>query len=108
MEELVTRYLVLDSVRLDGLRVEVFAPVKVDGEGAPIEGPNARVSRVYHLMEGTCVFYDADGRACRIHPVRPVECKHYFCQQPESDNLGKEAIGRMWLDAAGAPKRDDD
>lgn len=108
MEELVTQYLVLDNVRLDNLRVEVFAPVKVDREGVPIEGPNVRVSRVYHLMEGACIFYDADGRACRIHTARPIECRHYFCQQPESENLSKEAIGRLWLGAAGPPQRDED
>jgi len=106
MEELVTGYLVLDSVRLGDLRVEVFAPVKVDREGTPLEGPNVRVSRVYHMMEGACIFYDAEGRACGVHPVRPVECRHYFCTQPEEDNLSKEAIGRMWLDAARAADED--
>ena len=101
-------YLVLDSVRIGNLRVEAFAPVKVDDDGQPIEGPNVRVSRVYLLMEGACIFYDAEGRACRIHEVRPVECRHYFCAQPEERNLSKEQIGRMWIDAASeAQKRDD-
>ena len=102
--DFVARYLVLDSVRLDGLRVEVFAPVKVGVDGVPVEGPNVRISRVYHLMDGACIFYDTGERACRIHSVRPVECRHYFCTQPEDQNLSKQAIARMWLTAAGPPE----
>ncbi len=100
MGDFATRYLVLDSARVDDLRIEVFVPVKVDAAGVPVEGPNVRISRVYHLMDGRCVFYDAEGKACRIHAARPVECRHYFCEQPEDRNLSKQAIARMWLEAA--------
>ena len=95
--EFVQRYLILDHVMIGNQRVEVFAPVKVDEEGQPLEGPNARISRVYHFMSGACIFYDAAGKACAIHAARPIECRHYFCKQPEESNLSKEAIGEMWL-----------
>jgi Fe-S-cluster containining protein len=97
--DFVQRYLILDNVMVGNLRVEVFAPVKADDDGNPVEGPNVRISRVYHFMSGACIFYDAAGKACGIHAARPIECRHYFCQQPEERNLSKEAIGSMWLDA---------
>lgn len=93
------RYLIIDNTMVGELRVEVFAPVKVDEQGEALEGPNARISRVYHFMTGACVFYDEPDKACRIHEARPIECRHYFCRQPQERNLGKEAIARMWLEA---------
>jgi Fe-S-cluster containining protein len=99
--DFVNKYLVIDHVMIGKLRVETFAPVKVDVDtGEPLEPTGNRISRVYHFMKGPCVFFDNDNPACKIHQVRPVECRHYLCTQPEELNLTKEQIGKMWLDSA--------
>lgn len=100
MGEFVNKYLVLDHVMIGTLKVETFAPVKVGTDGKPVEGPGVRVSRIYHMMDGHCVFFDNENPACAIHAARPVECRHYLCTQPEELNLTKEQIGTMWVDAS--------
>ncbi len=43
-----------------------------------------------------CVFLDDEG-LCRIHPVKPYECrKVYGCQGPSRHRRMREIIGKMW------------
>jgi Fe-S-cluster containining protein len=99
--DFVNQYLVINSIQLADVpgtpTVEVFVPTKVDGKGRPLEGAGRRSSRVYQFMKGPCVFYR--DRRCGIHPVRPAECRAYFCEQDEKLNLSHEAIGKLWYEA---------
>ncbi len=101
IEDFVNQYLVLAAVKLTAVAgqpiVEAYAPTKVDPGGQPLEGAGRRVSRVYHHMKGACVFFK--DRRCGIHPVRPMECRGYFCEQPESLNISHEQIGQLYYDA---------
>jgi Fe-S-cluster containining protein len=101
-DELVRRHLVVVSAQLPDEPgqpwVDLFAPVKVDEHGEPLTPTGARVPRVYELMRGPCVFYQA-GR-CAIHAARPVECRRYFCEQPEELNMTRAELARLWWDAA--------
>jgi Fe-S-cluster containining protein len=101
VEEFVSRYLVLNSIQLTDLpgrpTVEAFVPTKVDEKGQPLEGAGRRSSRVYQYMKGPCVFYK--DRRCEIHPVRPMECRAYFCEQDEKLNLSHEQIGKLWYES---------
>lgn len=105
-EELFRKYLVVVSIpgtELPGQpTIDCFAPAKVDAEGAPLTPTGARVPRVYDFMRGACIFYR--DRRCAIHAARPVECRHYFCEQPEDQNLSHTAIAKMWWDASQAEK----
>ena len=100
VEEFVGTYLVLNSIQLDDLPgrpvVEAFVPTKVDEKGQPLEGAGRRSSRVYQYMKGPCIFYKE--KRCGIHPVRPMECRAYFCEQDEKLNLSHEQIGKLWYD----------
>jgi Fe-S-cluster containining protein len=100
-EQFFAKYIVLQAVRLPNEpgnpMVEAFVPTKVDAKGEPLEGAGRRSSRVYQYMNGPCVFYK--DRLCAIHPVRPLECRRYFCEQPESQNITHEEIGKLWYDA---------
>jgi len=51
-------------------------------------------------MSGACIFYK-DGR-CGIHAARPIECRRYFCEQPEELNMSRGELARLWWDAAQA------
>jgi hypothetical protein len=94
------KYIVLQSVKLPDEpgrpTVEVLVPTKVDSEGKPLLGAGCRPPRAYQYMNGPCVFYKE--RRCSIHPVRPMECRGYFCEQPESENITHEQIGKLWYD----------
>ena len=81
--------------------VDLFAPAKVDEHGEPLTPTGARVPGIYELMRGACIFYK--DRRCAIHAARPVECRHYFCEQPEELNLSRAQLARMWWDAAHPP-----
>jgi Fe-S-cluster containining protein len=78
--------------------VSAFAPAKVDADGNPYTPTGQRVPRVYDFMSGACIFYK-DAR-CGIHPARPIECRRYFCEQPEELNMTRAELGRLWWDAA--------
>ena len=95
-DEFVRRFVVIDSVEVDGQRVEVFVPVKLGVDGLPLARPGTRVDRLYTLFRSPCVFYD--GHGCRIYWARPVECRKYICTNEPSENLSMEALGRMWLE----------
>jgi Fe-S-cluster containining protein len=82
--------------------VDLFAPAKVDERGAPLMPTGARVPQVYEIMRGACIFY-RQGR-CDIHAARPIECRRYFCEQPDEENLSRAALARMWWDAAQAER----
>jgi Fe-S-cluster containining protein len=100
-DEFFNRYIVLNNIQLENEPgrpvVEAFVPTKVDEKGEPLEGAGRRSSRVYQFMKGPCVFYK--DRRCGIHPVRPMECRAYFCEQDEKLNLSHEQIGKLWYDA---------
>jgi len=80
--------------------VSAFAPAKVDAEGNPQTPTGERVPRVYDFMSGACIFYQ--NQRCAIHPARPIECRRYFCEQPEELNMSHAELGRLWWDAAQA------
>jgi Fe-S-cluster containining protein len=49
-------------------------------------------------MRGACIFYR--GGRCDIHAARPVECRRYFCEQPDEQNMSRAELARLWWDAA--------
>lgn len=63
--------------------------VKIRGAAAPdAVGLGANAWR--------CAFYDEVGRACSIHPVRPLECQLLDCRDPSSlmERYDKERLSR--------------
>lgn len=92
----VRRYLVVDSLEVDGEEVHVFAPVKLALDGKPAIPPATRADALYRSLRGTCVFFDGVG--CGIYEARPIECQRYICTNKPADNLDHEAIARMWRD----------
>lgn len=95
----VRRYLVIDSIEVDGERVEVFAPVKLGRDGKPAIPTATRADGLYRALRGTCVFYSeaVPGEpGCRIYTKRPAECAAYVCVNAPEDNLSHEAIARLW------------
>ena len=78
--------------------VDIFAPAKVGADGAPLMATGARVPAIYELMPGACIFYR--GGRCDIHAARPVECRRYFCEQPDELNMSRAELARLWWDAA--------
>jgi Fe-S-cluster containining protein len=87
-------YLVIDHTEVDGVRVEVFAPLKLGRDGAPLVRPLSRADRLYQLARAPCIFFD--GAGCRIHGAHPVECAAYVCTNAPEDNLSHERIARAW------------
>lgn len=98
--ELVGQSLVIDSIDVDGERVEVFAPVKLDRFGKPALRPGARVDDLYRFLRGVCTFFDGNG--CGIYEARPYECRQYVCTNAPEENADHESIARMWL--SGPPE----
>lgn len=94
-DEFVKRFAVIDGIDLDGQRVEVFAPVKLDRSGKPAWKPGTRVDNLYRSLRGVCVFYD--GKGCRIYQARPIECARYLCSQPAEQNLSHAQVAALWL-----------
>lgn len=84
--------------------VELFAPAKVDERGEPLMPTGARVPAIYEFMPGACIFYR--GGRCAIHAARPIECRRYFCEQPDELNLSRAALARLWWDAAKADEEE--
>lgn len=104
-DDFVKRFAVIDGIDLDGVRVEVFAPVKLDQFGKPAWRPGSRVDALYRSLRGACVFYD--GQGCRIYAARPIECARYLCSQPAELNLSHPEVAAMWRAAAeGEPAAD--
>ena len=98
----VRRYLVIDSVDIDGTRVEAFAPVKLGRDGKPLWDTGTRVDRLYRILKSPCVFYGNES-GCAIYPARPIECRHYDCTKPEN-NLTRRHIGQLWRDGTVAER----
>lgn len=90
----VRAYVIIDNIELDGERVEVFAPVKLGRDGAPLRTPGTRADRLYRMLRSPCIFYDGTG--CKIYGARPAECARYVCVNEPEQNLSHEEIGRMW------------
>jgi Fe-S-cluster containining protein len=95
-ETFARRYLVIDTVEVDGAPVDVFVPVKVGRDGTPNARTLSRVDRLYVQLPNPCVFFERDG--CAIYAARPYECRRYICTNKASDNPSHEQIGRMWRD----------
>lgn len=93
-DELVRRYLIIDRAEVDGETVEVFAPVKLDRNGAPALPPATRADELYRVLRGSCVFFGGSG--CAIYPARPIECARYVCTNEPEDNLSHVDIARLW------------
>jgi Fe-S-cluster containining protein len=93
----VREYLIIDHVEVDGVKVEVFAPVKLGRDGNPLIPTATRADRLYSLLRSPCVFFN--GQGCKIYGARPIECRTYVCTNPPEKNLSHEEIGRMWLKA---------
>ncbi|GIW72105.1 MAG: hypothetical protein KatS3mg102_1647 [Planctomycetota bacterium] len=92
----VRRFCIIDALELEGERVEVFAPLKLGRDGAPLLPPGSRADALYRMFRGTCIFYDEPARACRIYPARPLECRRYICTNRPSENLSRRAIAGLW------------
>lgn len=93
--ELVESALIIDSIEVDGVRVEVFAPVKLGRDGVPLVQPGTRVDRLYRMFRSPCVFFENEG--CAIYEARPVECRHYVCTQREDEQLTHVEVAKLWL-----------
>lgn len=96
----VRKYLVIDSVEVDGTRVHVFAPVKLGIDGKPAIPPASRADELYRTLRGQCVFFGtaADGLpGCGIYEARPTECRRYICTNAPADNPTHEQIARLWM-----------
>ncbi len=93
----VRSYLVIDIQEVDDETVHVFAPVKLARDGKPAITPATRVDALYRTLRGPCVFYTGEG--CGIYAARPIECVRYVCTHAPEENIGHEAIGRLWLEA---------
>lgn len=94
-DDFVRKYLVIDSIDVDGQLAEVFVPVKMGRGNKPLAPPATRVDRLYRMLRSPCVFFKDSG--CQIYDVRPLECRHYLCTAAEGDNLSHREIGAMWL-----------
>ncbi|MSP91029.1 MAG: hypothetical protein EXR79_04370 [Myxococcales bacterium] len=92
----VRRWLVVDSVDVDGQSVNAFAPVKLDRFGKPALPTGKPVDALYRVLRGPCVFFNGTG--CRIYGARPYECRQYVCTNAPEQNASHEDIGRMWRD----------
>ncbi len=47
---------------------------------------------------GTCVFYE--GERCRIHPVKPAECREHWCGDKGSSGIHHD-VAQAWADHQG-------
>ncbi len=90
----VRRFLIIDSIDVDGEPVEVFAPVKLDRNGEPALPPGTRADELYRVLRGTCVFFNGEG--CRIYGARPLECSQYVCTKSDTENPSHASIARLW------------
>ena len=97
MGDFVNRFLVLDHLDTTIGRVEAFAPLKVGRDGEPVEPPGQKTSDYYPNWERPCVFFEHG--ACRIYPVRPLECRLYVCTNLPEDNPAKLDLALLWLGA---------
>jgi Fe-S-cluster containining protein len=91
----VKKYLIIDTVQVDGQEIHAFAPVKLDRFGKPAFETTKVVDTLYRALRGTCIFFDGEG--CGIYQARPIECAKYVCTNQPEDNLSHVAIGKMWL-----------
>ena len=94
----VRKFLVVDQLKVDGVAVQVFAPVKLDRFGARAMPTGRQVDGLYRALRGVCVFFTGDG--CRIYAARPYECARYVCTNAPADNPSHEDIARLWVQAA--------
>ncbi len=96
----VRKYLVIDSIEVDGERVHVFAPVKLGIDGKPAIPTASRTDDLYRALRGQCIFFGtaADGLpGCKIYGARPTECSRYICTNAPADNPTHEQIARLWM-----------
>lgn len=90
------KYLIIDSIEHpEHGTVEAFAPLKLDRHGRPALAPLSRADNLYRYLKGPCIFFRDNG--CQIYPVRPVECRVYFCGHDPEKNLTHEEVAEMWI-----------
>jgi Fe-S-cluster containining protein len=94
--DFIRTYLIIDGMDIDGERVDVFAPVKLDRDGEPLEPPASRATNLYSYLRGPCVFYQGPERGCRIYDARPLECRRYVCTNAPEDNITHREIALLW------------
>lgn len=96
-DTLVKKFLIVDSIEVDGQIVHTFAPVKLDRFGKPALPTGRPVDALYRALRGVCVFFD--GKGCKIYAARPLECQRYLCTQPAEKNLSHAELAAMWAEA---------
>ncbi|MBN2441571.1 MAG: hypothetical protein JXJ04_09490 [Spirochaetales bacterium] len=97
VDDFARKYLIIDGIEVEGHGwVDVFAPVRLNKHGLPAFPLLSRVDVFYRYFEGPCIFFKENG--CILYPCHPIECRHYFCGQPEEENLSHQEIARMWID----------
>lgn len=97
-DDFVRRFVVIDTIELDGEAVEVFVPAKRGRDGAALITPGTRADRLYRMLRSPCIFFDEEARGCAIYAARPLECQRYICTNEPSQNLSHQALARMWRD----------
>ena len=102
-DDFVRKFLIIDAMEIEGERVEVFAPVKLDRFGAPAFSPATRVDELYRILRGRCVFYSQNG--CEIYTARPIECRQYVCTNAPEDNPSHKEIAKLWLGESNGRKK---
>jgi Fe-S-cluster containining protein len=98
----VRKYLIIDALDLDGQKVHVFAPVKLDRFGKPALPTGRPVDALYRALRGVCVFFD--GQGCKIYGARPYECGKYVCTNAPEDNASHEEIAALWAEGTATPE----
>lgn len=95
-DDFVRQYLVIDGIDVEGHGwVDVFVPVRLNKMGEPALPPLHRVDNIYRYFDGPCIFYQ--NQNCRLHPHHPLECRRYFCGQPEEKNISHKEIALLWV-----------
>ncbi len=98
--EFIKKYIIIDGMDIDGVRVDVFAPVKLGRDGLPLEPTSSRASSLYGYLHGPCIFYQGEELGCGIYNARPLECARYICTNAPEDNITHREIAQMWKQRA--------
>ena len=76
-------------------------PAKVNANGHPIESTGAKVSWDWAASEDPCIFLKQD--RCRIHPVKPWNCRaalacdHEYDGLPPTGEKTNKALANAWV-----------
>jgi Fe-S-cluster containining protein len=96
-DQFIRSYLLIDGIHTPEYGwIDVFVPARLNRFGEFDLPPLSRVDDIYRFTSGPCVFYHENG--CDIYPVRPIECRSYFCGNDPSEDLSHEEIAKMWAE----------